>query len=237
MRFLFRWTFRIFLILVVLVVGLVLLKDALLKSLLEQRIRSRTGLDVKIGRFDMGVFSPTMTIENVKLYNTAEFGGSPLIDLPELHLECDAGALARQQLRFKLVRLDLAEVNVVESKEGRTNIVAMLGMVETLASTNARPRVARTFEFAGIDTLNLTLGTIHYTSLKRPGKDATFQLGLKNEIVTDVESFAELHEHILTLLVNRGVTFVSGPPNPAAARETQSPAAQNTRPKPVPRKP
>ncbi|MBI4658052.1 MAG: hypothetical protein HY735_04235, partial [Verrucomicrobia bacterium] len=201
MRFLFRWAFRLFLVAVVLVVALVLLKDTLLKSFTEHRIRSQTGLDVKIDRLRAGLFSPTLTLENLKLYNTAEFGGSLLLDLPELHLECDRSALAWRKLHFKLIRLHLNELNVVASQDGRTNIVGFVSELQRWSSTSDGDRAARNFEFAGIDVLNLTLGKVRYSNLKQPGKNLEAQFGLKNEILTHIRTLPDLCNLIMNILM------------------------------------
>ncbi len=86
MRFLVRWTFRLVILAAVLAVALILSKDALLKSLAETQIRAQTGMDVRIGKLELGLFSPTLNVEDFKLYNPAEFGGSPLLDVPDLHV-------------------------------------------------------------------------------------------------------------------------------------------------------
>lgn len=209
MRFLFRWAFRLFLVLVVVVVALVLLKDTLIKSFTEHELRAQTGLDTKIDRVRAGLFSASLTIENLKLYNTAEFGGSPLLDAPELHLECEPGPLALRRLRFKLVRLRLNELNIVENKEGRTNITGFVGELQKLASAKSPESAIAGFEFAGIEVLNLTLDKIRYSNLRRPGKDLDVQVGLRNEILTDIKTLPELSDLILNLLFKRGITITS----------------------------
>src|SRR5262245_14959465 len=108
MKRLFKWLFRLVILLIVLGVALVLLKDTIAKGIMERQIRFETGLDARIGRLEIGIVNPTVTIENVRLYNTAEFGGSPFVDLAELHLEYNRAALATRKLRFALVRLNLA---------------------------------------------------------------------------------------------------------------------------------
>lgn len=209
MRFLFRWAFRLILLAVVLAVALVLLKDTLLKSYAEHRIQTQTGLDAKIERLQAGLFSPTLTIENLKLYNAAEFGGSPLLDLPELHLEFESSRLALRKLHFKLVRLRLNELNIMESKNGRTNITGFVGELQKVSSTHDNNSLAADFQFAGIDVLNLTMGMVRYSSLKQPGKDMDVQLGLKNEILTHIKTLPELSELILNILFKRGITITS----------------------------
>src|SRR4051812_1971403 len=125
MKMLFRWAFRIFILLVVLLVAGILLLDTIARSIAENRIRNKTGMDVKMGSLSLGLLSPVITIENFKLYNTAEFGGSPFVEVPELHVEYDRSALFSRKLHCKLVRFNVAEVNVVQRKDGKTNIQAL----------------------------------------------------------------------------------------------------------------
>lgn len=230
MRFLFRWAFRLVLLMVVLVVAVVLLKDTLLKSFAEYKIRSETGLDARIGRIASGLFSPTFTIENLKLYNAAEYGGSPLLDIPELHLECRRGPLALQKLQFKLVRLDLQEVNVVENKNGNTNIVGMLGALEKLTSSNTPEPSWMGLKFQGIEILNLTLGKIRYSSLKKPGKTTEVELGLKNEIITDIKTLPQLTDLLLNAMLKKGITISSASSQrPQRTTTAETPQSQQHR--------
>src|ERR1041385_6419818 len=73
MKWLFKWALRLVLLVVALVVVLLLSKDTIFRIVIENRIRSRTGLDVKIGKYSSSIFSPVITIENLRIYNTAEF--------------------------------------------------------------------------------------------------------------------------------------------------------------------
>src|SRR5262245_38548014 len=183
MKFLIRWAIRLFIIFIVLLVALVLLKDTLLKALAEYRLRSQTGLDVKIGRFEVGLSSPRLTVEDFTLYNSPEFGGSPLVQIPEVHVECDPGALAFGKLHLKLLRLNLNEINIVESKDGRTNITVLLERLrEKHDRRSSGTSTAGGVAFQGIDTLNLTAGTVKYSSLRRANKNLEFEVGLRNEV-------------------------------------------------------
>src|SRR4051794_7978843 len=83
---LFRWALYLFIIFIVLVVAGVLLLDRIAREIAESRIRAETGMGVKIGKLSIGLLTPTVTIENFKMYNTAEFGGSQCLDIPELHV-------------------------------------------------------------------------------------------------------------------------------------------------------
>ena len=125
MKRLFRWAFYLFLFLAVLVVAGILLLDTIVKEIAISQIRAQTGMDVKIGKLSVGLLSPTFCVEDFTLYNTAEFGGSPFLRMPELYLEYDRPALRCGQLHFKLVRVNLEEIALVKNQSGRFNVAAL----------------------------------------------------------------------------------------------------------------
>ena len=116
MKFLVRWMFRLFLLGLVLVVSLLLLKDTILKSVAESRLREATGMEVSIGRLEVALDRPVLRIENLVIYNSAEFGGSPLLDLSFLLMEYDFEALRDGHFHARLLRLELKELHIVESQ-------------------------------------------------------------------------------------------------------------------------
>lgn len=206
MKFLFRWLRRLILLAIVLVVALLLSKDWILKTVAEHQIRAETGMEARIGRFQVGLLSPVVNLEDFKLYNSAEFGGSPLLNLRELHVEYDATALRARELHLKLLRLNLAEVNIVKDLAGRTNVAFLPGNLK-LPQPGAKPGGVLKlgdFTFTGIDTLNLTLGKLKYTDLKDPANDKEINLGVREEIYTNIKSEADLYGVGLMLLLKHG---------------------------------
>jgi hypothetical protein len=120
-RRLFRFALYLFIVFVVLVVAGILLLDTIAKEIMQSRIRAETGMGAKIGKVSIGLLSPTVTVENFKLYNTPEFGGSQCLDVPELHVEYDVRAARTGKIHLKLVRFNLAEVDVLQDKRGHSN--------------------------------------------------------------------------------------------------------------------
>ena len=203
-RVLLRWMFGLALVFLVLLVAAVLLMDTIVKSVLETRIREKTGREVKIGSLNLSLLNSRVTIQNFKLYNTAALGGGPFLDLPEIHVELDRPALARRQLHFKVIRLHLAELNLVSSAAGRPNL-GPLPRFDPSVLTNQIPRTVGNrddkLEFAGIDTLNLTLGKIKQTDLKQPANSREFPLGVTNEVITGIRDGRDLQVKLLPLLL------------------------------------
>src|ERR1700691_3839758 len=91
-----RWVVRIglglLLLGIVMVAAVFLERDASARNLLISRVRSATGMETRIDSVRVGLLSPTMTIEGLKLYNTPAFGGALALDIPKLQLDYDRAA-------------------------------------------------------------------------------------------------------------------------------------------------
>jgi len=220
MKSLFKWLFRLCLLLVVLIVAAVLGKDALLKAAVKRQIRAQTGMDVKLGRFSVGIFSPVVTIEDFRLYNTAEFGGTPFVDIPELHVEYDRAALAQRKLHITLLRLNLAELNIVKNEAGRTNLVSMMNQAVPQRPRN--PAGVPEVEFAGIDVLNLSLGRLRLVDLKDRQKGGELYIGVRDQVFRNVKSQSDLVGVLFMLWLRSGDRLAAEPAS-APSRPLGSP--------------
>lgn len=221
MKFVTRWAFRLLILVIVLIVAGLLLKDTIAKSIAENRIRAETGLEAKIGKLEIGLFNPTLSIEDLKLYNNADFGGSPLLDVAELHVEYDRDALANQKVHLKLLRLNLSEIYVVRNKAGKSNL--------GLAKLNLWPEGQgktddKALKFAGIDTLNLTLGKVKQTTLDQTDKPVEFNLGINNAVVTGLATRKDFEDKLTPILL-RAVSAITSQAWPDGPTQTKAPKA------------
>jgi len=197
MKFLFRWLFRLVVLTLLLVMALVLLKDAILKELQKLELRQQTGLQTKIGELEVRLFSPTVSVERLRLFNPPEFGGSPFLDIPELYLEYDRLALAAHQLHLRLLRVQVAELTLVQSLDGRKNTDWLASLPDRFARNG--------LEFAGIDTLNLTLTRIKRYSMHNPRLTETVEVGLRQEILTRLDTGKAAGTALGLLAAQRGL--------------------------------
>lgn len=205
MKWLFRWLFRLLILLIVLVVAAVLLLNPIAKELMEFRLKRDTGMDVKIGRLEIGILDPGVTIENLVLYNGPEFGGAPFIELPELRIEYDRGNFFSHRAHFKLVRVNLTRMNVVEDKQGRCNVDALEKLFPSVHPGTNGVRVLRVGR--SIDTLNLTLGKATFMSLRQPGKVDELLMNVRNAVVSNVKPDQDLTAVLLSVLIRNGITL------------------------------
>ena len=207
MKKLFKWLFRLALVLVLLIVLLILFLDPIAKALVERRIRQQTGLPVKIGKLSLGLKRPTLSIENFKLGNSPDFGGSTFIDVPLLRVQYDLPALRSRRIHLNTVFLNLGELHIVQNKDGKTNLQAVQERAKEKWSPSGSGRA--TAEFEGIDTLTLTVGRLKFTSAKNGARNEEAYVGYKNETVKNVRSFKDLEPLITRIRLEKKVQFLS----------------------------
>jgi hypothetical protein len=211
MKWLFKWLFRLLLLAVVLIVLLLLSLNAILRVYVEHRIRAQTGMDAEIGRFSLGLTEPTVTIQNFKLYNPPDFGGTPFLDIREIHVEYDRAALAKHELHLTLVRFNLGELDIVKNEAGRTNIFSLGVTLPSKRSGGAKSaadfKKQTGFEFKSVDVLNVSVGTAKFIDLKDPRNNRTQKIGLENCVMKNVKSQADL-AGLAVLIALRGGDFL-----------------------------
>ena len=225
MKFLVRWIFRLFLLGLVLVVSLLLLKDTILKSVAESRLREATGMEVRIGRLEVALDRPVVRIENLVIYNSAEFGGSPLLDLGFLLMEYDFDAMRDGHFHARLLKLELKELHIVESQGGRTNLYAMMETAQRNAASKKSnsAETANPAAFDGIDTLNLSLGAFRFTSFKDARRNQQLDLNLHNEVFQKIRSEQDVAAILLRIALRQGVSFLLGPRSVPSVPSVQKP--------------
>ena len=183
---LIKWVFIVVLVVISAAVGLVLSRDKIAKTAMEQQIRSQTGMDVKIGKLSTSLLSPVATIENLTLYNTAEFGGTPFLHIRELHIEFDREALAHRELHFKLLKLNIGELSVVKNDLGQTNIVTMMAAAKLKPPTGA-------VDFKGIEVANFSIGKISYLDLKNQKNNRQMNVNLQNQVFRNLNTLGDFY--------------------------------------------
>src|SRR5215831_17748646 len=227
----FKWTRRVIFLAVALVVLTLVFRDTIQRNVVEQRIRSATGMDVKIGKYSSSLLSPVVTIEHLKLYNTPEFGGTLFLDIPELHIEIDALDLAHQRLHITMLRLNLAELNVVRNETGQTNLFSLKNPSRSRTLQTVLPKdIPPDFDFTGIDVLNLSLGKAKYVDLKAPKNNREFHVNMENQVFKNVKSEADLYGILVVLWLRSGGSFTGAPPHVARSNVKTNTADNRGRP-------
>ena len=200
MKFVLKWGLRLLILFVALIVVFLLSFDSIVKAMFTRQIRAQSGMDVKIGKLSVGLFSSVITVEDFKLFNPAEFGGTPFLNIRELHVEYDRTSMAHRNLRCRLIRLDIAELSVVKNDAGLTNLLA-------LQSIKLKSKRADDIDFGGITVLNLSVGKLSYVDLKKPARNREFNVNLKNQIYKDVKTTGDLYGVLILIWLRTTLVF------------------------------
>lgn len=209
-KFAFRWAFRLVVLALVLAIGLVLLKDPFLREMAESRLKAQTGYEVRIGSLNAGLTDPVVHLRDVTIYNTAEFGGSPFIRLKECHIEYDGKELASKRLSIKLLRLDVEEFVLVENQRASLNLSGIWKTAQEYLPGREIRLGPKSFEFTGIEQLNLSIGALRIVDLNRPEKERTHELNVRNDVTGNIRSAQDVEALILKLMLRRGITVMRG---------------------------
>jgi hypothetical protein len=215
MKFIIKWGLRLFLLAIVLAVVFFLSLDTILRVIAENRIRAQTGMDAEIGKFHMGLLEPVVTITDLKLHNPPSFGGTPFLNIPEIHIEYDRDALRNRQIHVTLMRFNLGELDIVRNEAGQTNLFALgvalptkgaagggnVGLKELKQRTN--------LDFQSIDALNVSVGTVRFIDLKDPRNNREQKIGIDNFVVKNVTSTADLAGLAVLVALRSGDFFTS----------------------------
>lgn len=201
-RFLLRWLARFLALAIITVIGVMLLRDHLLREVLLHRFRTLSGLEIRLESVESNLAAPSITLSNLLVVNSPAFGGGPLAHIADLHLELDTEALRYRELRLHHARVHVTEFNVVRNQAGETNILRTVEHARQRASPLDAVVVAPPgLEFTGIGTLQLTVGTVRLIDLANPAHPRVIHVGITNESVANVRSMADLHPLILRVVL------------------------------------
>src|SRR5258706_5155272 len=140
-----RWIIGVLAVLLLLVIAAVVFRNPLLKTVARWNIKATTGLNSSIGGLNLDLAGSRVQITRFRIYNAPSFGNSVLFDIPEIFLQLDPQEASQGKLRFKEVRFNMAEANVVRNAKGVTNLEALKKTPEAKVLTRLI-----TFDFAAI---------------------------------------------------------------------------------------
>jgi hypothetical protein len=136
-------------------------------------------------------------IRNLKIHNAPEFGGTPFLDIPEIHVEYDRAALARREIHLKLLRFNLGELDIVKSQAGQTNIfLPGLKLPAQKSGTGGNPladfKKQSGYDFTGIDMLNVSIGKLKFIDLQNQQNNREQTIGIDDCVIPNVKSSTDL---------------------------------------------
>ena len=210
MRFLFRWAFRLLILLMVLAFGLFLTKDALAKWWIVGEFREQ-GMDVRIGQLEIGFpLNSTVAASGITVFNLPEYGGSPMLEIKDLFIDCDFPELwnVRRKLKphFRQIRIRIGEFNLVETQGGARNLISL---PDAVAKTTAQLALDDSPLYFTIDNLNFSWEKLRYTALNGSGKTQEIPIHIENHVTQEVNTLKDLRPLFVKIATPAGAALAA----------------------------
>ena len=151
--------------LLVVFIGLGLAKNLIARAALTGAITAITGFPAQVGGLRLGLLGGDLHIRNLRVLNPRGYGERVFVDVPELYVNLDPGALLRGKIHVEEMRLNLRTLNVVKASSGDLNLHKVKALAEggPKASGGAPAPPAGKLPDLQVDVLELKVGGVSYT--------------------------------------------------------------------------
>ena len=168
-------------------------------------------MDVRIDSLDIGFpLNSTVAASSITVFNLPEFGGSPMLKIEDLFIDCDFSELwnVRRKLKphFRQIRIRITEFNLVETKGGARNL---LSLPDALARTTAQLALDDTPLYFTIDNLNFSWEKLRYTSLNGSGQPQEISVNIENHVTQDVNTLKDLRPLFVKIAAPAGTALAA----------------------------
>ena len=134
MKLIRKLIFALAVVLVIVIVG----KNAIAKAAISTGVRAMTGLNLRIDKMSVKLLGSSVGINGLRLHNPAGFSEKMMIDVPEIYVDYDPAALVAGRVHLEEVRLEIKEFLVIKNEKGALNINA-LKPVQEAEKTKGQP--------------------------------------------------------------------------------------------------
>ncbi len=197
MKRVLKWLLILGALVVVVVVILFCSRDAILRRVAINNIKSQTGMIAEIGTFHAGLRDSVVSIKDFKLHNPAGFGDAPWLVIPEVTVELDQLALAEKKLHFSRVRFNLGELDLVKNLDGQTNLFAFGLKIPSQTELKKNDGLAELkrqtgYDFTGVDELVVSVGKVKFIDLQNPKNNREQLIDIENQTIKNVKTPMDL---------------------------------------------
>lgn len=183
----------VFAVLIALFIG----KNMIIKTSVTTGVRAVTGLKLSIKSMNVGVFKSLIGINGLQLHNPEGFEDKIMVDLPEIYVDYNLGAILGGKVHLEEVRLHLKEFIVVKNEAGELNLDSLRVVKEAEELKKGDTGKEKTeMPDIQIDLLELRIDKVIYKDYSKgtPPKERVFNVNIdeRYEDITDPKSFVRL---------------------------------------------
>lgn len=141
-----------------------LAKNALVEHLIESQAKKALGLSMSIESVETQLLEGSIRCRGITVHNLDGFGTTPLVDMPEISLNCDVWSLFQREPQIETLVLNVREIGLSRNKEGMLNLVKLKEASEATAKVAENQQTSQEKKPGSlvIGLLQLTLGQIRF---------------------------------------------------------------------------
>ncbi len=188
----------IIVVLIVLIVG----RNMIISTGIKAGAKAAVGLDVKIGKFHLGVFKSYVQIKDFKVKNPKGFAEPLMVNIPEVYVDYNLGSILGGNVHLEELRFNMEEFVVVKKADGTVNLDAITALgkkddaKEDTKADKAKDKPKGKAPDIEIDNLHLKIGKvkmIDYTGGGEPKiKEYTIGIDEKHENIKNTTALVSL---------------------------------------------
>lgn len=206
-----KFLLKMFLLLVVLLVGLVLTRNIVLKAALVTGARVVAGMPLSIQKFDLDILNTSLDIEGLVLKNPSGFHDTELVNIPKILVAYERGAIFTGKVHVKAIEFDMKQFTVVRNEKGELNLDRLRALQGTQKPSTQTPGTetkapAKVIPIQ-IDLMRLKIGKVvyvDYSSGSPVTKEFPINLDQSFQNITDLNSVARLI--VLKAMMSSGIS-------------------------------
>lgn len=213
-----RWVFILGFVLLLAFVAIIALKKAVLTQTARLIVGQATGFKVELDEFDVNPIGGSAHIKNLRLFNPPEFNSGLFLSVREVFTNINiADFFKRKLLHLEQLRLNLDEITVVRSANGKTNLTALSSVENRTEPTRTERERASSENISFlIDELRLTMRKVNYLDYSSGGpepKQYSFDMKVNEKVLKNVTDPAAVIGTIIlqiaynTNISNLGIEF------------------------------
>ncbi len=195
--------FKKLLLLIVLLLVVVLLgKNFLIKGGAQGFVKIKSGMGLDISKFNLGLLSSKLDIENIELFNSSRFNKERMISIPKIYVSLSVPRLLGGALYIEKAQFNLEEFVIVRNEDGVLNLKDFDAFKpaekeESKKEEVKKDKIKKKTEFF-IESLELKIGKVLFKDYEGGGapKVKTYKIGLDKKL-NNVDSVSMLSNAIL----------------------------------------
>jgi uncharacterized protein involved in outer membrane biogenesis len=199
-------------LLLVLIIIIAVGKNIIVKAAVTKGVKIVTGLNMQIDSVNIGIANTLLGIKGLVLYNPDSFEDRVMMDLPEIYVDYDFGALVKKNIHLSELRLNLNEFVVIKNKQGVLNIDSLTAVqtgkkTEPVKTQEPEAQPAEKLQIK-IDLMKLKIGKVIYKDYSKGNEPfiRTLNLNIDEEYenITDPEAVVRII--VVKVLTNQALT-------------------------------